>query len=119
MVSILANGPSIKKRRGRKKRHSLGPPAQPKTMKCRRSRRHVTGEALGHRDAAVKASFLKKCLEAGLLTELFEQIQQNMISIHGRFMAETASESDYEGIETLVFGCGLFKDTLIKLEEGK
>ncbi|XP_038949813.1 histone-lysine N-methyltransferase SETDB2 isoform X8 [Rattus norvegicus] len=112
-----ANGLSIKKRRGRKKRRSLGPPAQPKTMKCRRSRRHVTGEALGQRDAAVKAPFLKKCLEAGLLTELFEQIQQKMISIHGRFMDETASESDYEGIETLVFGCGLFKDTLIKLEE--
>jgi len=47
-------------------------------------------------DAAVKAPFLKKCLEAGLLTELFEQIQQKMISIHGRFMDETASESGTE-----------------------
>ncbi|NP_001014257.1 PHD finger protein 11-like [Rattus norvegicus] len=68
-------------------------------------------------DAAVKASFLKKCLEAGLLTELFEQIQQKMISIHGRFMDDTASESDYEGIKILLFDCGLFKDTLIKFEE--
>eukprot|EP00073_Rattus_norvegicus_P053001 XP_017455385.1 PREDICTED: PHD finger protein 11-like [Rattus norvegicus] len=68
-------------------------------------------------DAAVKASFLKKCLEAGLLTELFEQILQKMISIHGRFMDETASESDYEGIKTLLFDCGLFGDILRKFQE--
>ncbi|XP_028640521.1 PHD finger protein 11 isoform X2 [Grammomys surdaster] len=65
----------------------------------------------------VKAPFLKKCQEAGLLTELFEQILEKMDSIHGRFMDETASESDYEGIETLLFESGLFADTLIKFQE--
>ena len=47
-------------------------------------------------DAAAKASFLKKCQEAGLLTELFEQILEKVDSIHGRFMDETASESGTE-----------------------
>ncbi|XP_021037032.1 PHD finger protein 11 [Mus caroli] len=47
-------------------------------------------------DAAVKAPFLKKCQEAGLLTELFEHILENMDSIHGRLVDETASESGTE-----------------------
>ncbi|GAB1298960.1 PHD finger protein 11 [Apodemus speciosus] len=116
---MSTESPSMKKRRGRKKRLSPGSPAQPKMMKFMRSKRRMTGEPLRHRDAAVKAPFLKKCQEAGLLTELFEQILEKMESIHGRFMDETASESDYEGIETLLFGCGLFKDTLRKFQEVK
>ncbi|XP_052047280.1 PHD finger protein 11A-like [Apodemus sylvaticus] len=68
-------------------------------------------------DAAAKDPFLKKCKEAGLLTELFEQILDKMYSIHGRFMDETASESDYEGIETLLFDSGFFGDTLRKFQE--
>ncbi|XP_052047263.1 PHD finger protein 11-like isoform X5 [Apodemus sylvaticus] len=112
-----ADSPSMKKRRGRKKRLSSGPPTEPKMVKFMRSKRRMTGEPLSHRDAAAKAPFLKKCKEAGLLTELFEQILDKMHSIHGRFMDETASESDYEGIETLLFGCGLFKDILRKFQE--
>jgi histone-lysine N-methyltransferase SETDB2 len=47
-------------------------------------------------DAAVKSPFLKKCQEAGLLTELFEHILENMDSVHGRLVDETASESGTE-----------------------
>ncbi|XP_076787039.1 PHD finger protein 11-like isoform X2 [Arvicanthis niloticus] len=111
-----ADSPSMK-RRGRKKRLSSGPPTQPKKMKLSSSKRHVTEEPHGHTDAAVKAPFLKKCQEAGLLTELFEQILEKMDLIHGRFMDESASESDYEGMETLLFESGLFKDTLIQFQE--
>ena len=68
-------------------------------------------------DATVKAPFLKKCQEAGLLNVLLEYILEKMDLIHGRLLDETASESDYEGIETLLFDCGLFKDTLRKFQE--
>lgn len=112
-----ADDPSMKKKRGKNKRLSSGPPAQPKTMKCSNAKRHMTEEPHGHTDAAVKSPFLKKCQEAGLLTELFEHILENMDSVHGRLVDETASESDYEGIETLLFDCGLFKDTLRKFQE--
>ncbi|XP_031216689.1 PHD finger protein 11-like isoform X2 [Mastomys coucha] len=112
-----ADSPSIKKRRGRKKRLSSDPPTEPKPVKFMRSKRHVTGEPFCHRDAAVKAPFLKKCQEAGLLNELFEQILEKMDSILRRFTDETASESDYEGIQTLLFESGLFEDTLIQFQE--
>nr|XP_034354833.1 PHD finger protein 11-like isoform X1 [Arvicanthis niloticus] len=111
------DSPSMKKRRGRKKRLSSGPHTQPKPVKSMRSKRQVAVEPLGHRDAAVKAPFLKKCQEVGLLTELFEQILEKMDLIPERLTDETVSESDYERIENLLFGCGLFKDTLIKFQE--
>ncbi|GAB1298959.1 PHD finger protein 11 [Apodemus speciosus] len=113
-----AESPSMKKKRGRKKCLSPGSLHRPKKMKFSSSKRHMTEAPHGHTDAAVKAPFLKKCQEAGLLTELFEQILEKMDSIHGRFMDETASESDYEGIETLLFDCRLFGDTLRKFQEG-
>ncbi|XP_036014474.1 PHD finger protein 11 family member isoform X2 [Mus musculus] len=69
------------------------------------------------RDATVKAPFLKKCQEAGLLNVLLEYILEKMDLIHGRLLDETASESDYEGIETLLFESGLFEDTLIQFQE--
>ncbi|XP_052047270.1 PHD finger protein 11-like isoform X8 [Apodemus sylvaticus] len=110
-----ADSPSMKKKRGRKKRLSPGPPTEPKKMKFSSSKRHMMEEPDDR--TAAKASFLKKCQEAGLLTELFEQILEKVDSIHRRFMDETASESDYEGIETLLFDCGLFGDTLRKFQE--
>ncbi|XP_063130942.1 PHD finger protein 11-like isoform X4 [Rattus norvegicus] len=111
-----ADSPSVKKT-GKKKSLSSGPPTEPKKMKFSSFKRLMKEEPHGHKDAAVKAPFLKKCLEAGLLTELFEQILEKMDSIHGRFMDETASESDYEGIKTLLFDCGLFGDILRKFQE--
>ncbi|XP_031216983.1 PHD finger protein 11A-like [Mastomys coucha] len=69
------------------------------------------------RYAVVKATFLKKCREGGLLNELSEKILEKMDSILGRLMNETASESDYEGIQTLLFESGLFEDTLIQFQE--
>ncbi|NP_001406817.1 PHD finger protein 11-like [Rattus norvegicus] len=111
-----ADSPSVKKT-GKKKSLSSGPPTEPKKMKFSSFKRLMKEEPHGHKEAAVKAPFLKKCLEAGLLTELFEQILEKMDSIHGRFMDETASESDYEGIEILLFDCGLFGDILRKFQE--
>ncbi|CAO2591168.1 PHD finger protein 11A [Lemmus lemmus] len=68
-------------------------------------------------DSSVKVPFLKKCKEAGLLNELFEGIVEKLDSIHEKLLNETASESDYEDIETLIFDCGVFEDTLIKFQK--
>ncbi|EPY81647.1 PHD finger protein 11-like protein [Camelus ferus] len=67
-------------------------------------------------DAIVKATFLKKCKEAGLLNTLFEEILDKLHSIQGRLMDETTSESDYEEIGTSLFDCRLFEDTLVNLQ---
>ncbi|XP_055282098.1 PHD finger protein 11 isoform X2 [Moschus berezovskii] len=69
-----------------------------------------------HTDAIVKAAFLKKCKEAGLLDVLFEEILDKLHLIQERLMDETTAESDYEEIGTLLFDCRLFEDTLVNFQ---
>lgn len=47
-------------------------------------------------DAIVKVAFLKKCKEAGLLNDLFEEISQKLHLIQERLMDENISESGTE-----------------------
>lgn len=115
-VSILAESPSLLKKRGRKKLFPSGTPEQP-PKKLGRPKKHVTEEPLSHKDVTGHIPFLKKCKEAGLLNELFEGILEKLDSIQGKLLNETASESDYEDIDTLLFDCELFEDTLIKFQE--
>lgn len=51
-------------------------------------------------DATVKVDFLKKCKEAGLLDDFFEEILDKLHLIQERLMDETTSES---GTETVKF----------------
>ncbi|XP_028726226.1 PHD finger protein 11 isoform X1 [Peromyscus leucopus] len=112
-TSQSAESPSLQKRTAKKKRLPSGSPEQsPKKFK-----RRMRKEPGSHRDATAKVPFLKKCKEAGLLTELFEGILEKLDSIQGKLLSETASESDYEEIDTLLFDSGLFEDTLIKFQE--
>ncbi|XP_055398128.1 histone-lysine N-methyltransferase SETDB2 isoform X7 [Bubalus kerabau] len=69
-----------------------------------------------HTDAIVKAAFLKKCKEAGLLDTLFEEILDKLHLIQERLMDETTAESDYEEIGTSLFDCRLFEDTLVNFQ---
>ncbi|XP_060250326.1 histone-lysine N-methyltransferase SETDB2 isoform X9 [Ovis aries] len=69
-----------------------------------------------HTDAIVKAAFLKKCKEAGLLDALFEEILDKLHLIQERLMDETTAESDYEDIGTSLFDCRLFEDTLVNFQ---
>lgn len=69
-----------------------------------------------HTDAIVKAAFLKKCKEAGLLDALFEEILDKLHLIQERLMDETTAESDYEEIGTSLFDCRLFEDTLVNFQ---
>ncbi|KAF6376614.1 PHD finger protein 11 [Rhinolophus ferrumequinum] len=69
-----------------------------------------------HTDAVVKVAFLKKCKEAGLLNDLFQEILDKLHLIQERLMDETASESDYEEIGTSLFDCRLFEDTFVHFQ---
>ncbi|XP_031322281.1 histone-lysine N-methyltransferase SETDB2 isoform X3 [Camelus dromedarius] len=104
------------KRRG-KKRASTGNHIQPlERMTLNRFVKQMKEKDGRPTDAIVKATFLKKCKEAGLLNTLFEEILDKLHSIQGRLMDETTSESDYEEIGTSLFDCRLFEDTLVNLQ---
>ncbi|KAL6067292.1 hypothetical protein STEG23_006130 [Scotinomys teguina] len=93
--------------------HNYQGPVKVPPKKLGRFKRHMTEE----KDAIARVPFLKKCKEAGLLNELFEGILEKLDSIQGKLLNETASESDYEEIDTLLFDSGLFEDTLMKFQE--
>ncbi|XP_059129528.1 histone-lysine N-methyltransferase SETDB2 isoform X2 [Peromyscus eremicus] len=115
-TSQSAESPSLQKGKGKKKCLPSGSPEQP-PKKLGRFKRRMREEPRSHRDATAKVPFLKKCKEAGLLNELFEGILEKLDSIQGKLLSETASESDYEEIDTLLLDSGLFEDTLIKFQE--
>lgn len=66
----------------------------------------------------MKTGFLKKCKEAGLLNDLFEEILDKLHLIQERLMGDTASDSDHEEIETSLFDCKLFEDTFVNFQAG-
>ncbi|OWK00750.1 PHF11 [Cervus elaphus hippelaphus] len=77
---------------------------------------HYSEQTKPRHDAIVKAAFLKKCKEAGLLDALFEEILDKLHLIQERLMDETTAESDYEEIGTSLFDCRLFEDTLVNFQ---
>uniref|UniRef100_A0A8C6FNN1 PHD-type domain-containing protein n=1 Tax=Moschus moschiferus TaxID=68415 RepID=A0A8C6FNN1_MOSMO len=101
----------VKRKRGRPKRLSTGNQVQPPERMA--LKKEKDGK---HTDAIVKAAFLKKCKEAGLLDVLFEEILDKLHLIQERLMDETTAESDYEEIGSLLFDCRLFEDTLVNFQ---
>ncbi|XP_036106231.1 histone-lysine N-methyltransferase SETDB2 isoform X4 [Molossus molossus] len=118
MIHISAHFSGVKRKRERKKGLSTRNSVQlPEPMILNRSIKPMKEEDVRHTDAGVKVAFLKKCKEAGLLSDLFEEILRKLHLIHDRIMEETTSESDYEEIGTSLFDCRLFEDTFVHFQE--
>ncbi|XP_077014303.1 histone-lysine N-methyltransferase SETDB2 isoform X2 [Tamandua tetradactyla] len=67
-------------------------------------------------ETIMKAAFLKKCKEAGLLNDLIEELLDKLVFIQERLMDDITSEEDYEEIGTSLFDCRLFEDTFVKFQ---
>ncbi|EFB25314.1 hypothetical protein PANDA_007745, partial [Ailuropoda melanoleuca] len=107
----------VKRKRGRKKRLSTDIHVQPpETLTLDRFITQMKEEDGRHTDATVKIDFLRKCKEAGLLNDLFEEILDKLHLIQERLMRDTASDSDYEEIGTSLFDCKLFEDTFVNFQ---
>ncbi|KAM5311137.1 PHD finger protein 11 isoform 1-T2 [Glossophaga mutica] len=119
----------MERKRGKKKGLSTSIPekfSEPMTVDKSTKEMKENGR---NTDAIVKAAFLKKCKDAGLLNDLFEEILDRLDSIQERLMDETTSESgalweaqvpfihtDYEEIGTSLFDCRLFEDTFVNFQ---
>ncbi|KAK1342138.1 hypothetical protein QTO34_016895, partial [Cnephaeus nilssonii] len=105
-------------RKRKKKDHSTSTLLQaPKLITVNRSEKQMEEEDSKHTDAIMKVAFLKKCKEAGLLNDLFEEILQKLHLIQERLMEENISESDYEEIGTSLFDCRLFEDAFVSFQK--
>uniref|UniRef100_K9J0A1 Putative transcription factor tcf20 n=1 Tax=Desmodus rotundus TaxID=9430 RepID=K9J0A1_DESRO len=130
MTPRQAHFSRVKRKRGKKKGLLTSIPVQlPEPMILSQSTKQIKEEDGRNIDAVVKAAFLKKCKDAGLLNDLFEEILDKLHSIQERLMDETTSESgalwearvpfiraDYEEIGTSLFDCRLFEDTFVNFQ---
>ncbi|XP_058404117.1 histone-lysine N-methyltransferase SETDB2 isoform X2 [Diceros bicornis minor] len=106
----------VKRKRRRKKRLSADIQVQsPEAAAFNRGIKQMH-EDDRHTDAIVKVAFLKKCKEAGLLNDLFEEILDKLHLIQQRLMDKTTSESDYEEIGTSLLDCRLFDDIFVNFQ---
>ncbi|MBZ3890629.1 PHD finger protein 11 [Sciurus carolinensis] len=107
----------VKGKRGRKKSLPTGIHVlPPETTPFNRFVKPMKEKHSSYPDAIVKMPFLKKCKEAGLLNDLFEEILDKLHLIQERLMDETTSESEYEEIGTSLFDCRLFEDTFVNFQ---
>ncbi|XP_006837761.1 PREDICTED: PHD finger protein 11 [Chrysochloris asiatica] len=114
---ITENGKFSGMKRKREKKKCLTTDIQqPDAMTCNKLITHMKEEPGRHSDVVLKASFLKKCKEAGLLNDLFEEILDKLHLIQERLMNETTSESEFEEIGTSLFDCRLFEDTFVNFQ---
>ncbi|XP_015998603.2 PHD finger protein 11 isoform X4 [Rousettus aegyptiacus] len=116
-ASKQAHFSRVKRKRRGMKSLSTGIPIQlSKPITLNRPIKQMPEEDGRHTDTIVKVAFLKKCKEAGLLNDLFEEILDKLHLIQERLMDETTSESDYEEIGTSLFDCRLFEDTFVNFQ---
>nr|KAF6374926.1 PHD finger protein 11 [Pipistrellus kuhlii] len=105
-------------RKRKKKDHSTSINLQvPKLLTENKSEKQMEEEDGNHTDAIMKVAFLKKCKEAGLINDLFEEILQKLNLIQERLVEENISESDYEEIGTSLFDCRLFEDAFVNFQK--
>ncbi|XP_004433724.1 PREDICTED: PHD finger protein 11 [Ceratotherium simum simum] len=115
-ITQNADFSGVKRKRRRKKRLSADIQVQsPEAAAFNRGIKQMH-EDDRHTDAIVKVAFLKKCKEAGLLNDLFEEILDKLHLIQQRLMDKTTSESDYEEIGTSLLDCRLFDDIFVNFQ---
>ncbi|XP_058526761.1 histone-lysine N-methyltransferase SETDB2 isoform X2 [Ochotona princeps] len=110
-AQAVTQSDAFPRKRGRKKHLSVD--NHELTREIPTSSRQIMEESRRDTDAVVKADFLKKCKEAGLLNELFEELLDKLYLVQAKLMDNNTSESEYEDIGTSLFDCGFFEDTIL------
>ncbi|NWH75023.1 PHF11 protein, partial [Piaya cayana] len=66
----------------------------------------------------VQIDFLRKCKQAGLLDDIFEEMLDTLHLAHEKLMDDNTSESEYEETVISLFDCGLFENILTNIHSG-
>ncbi|NXL92948.1 PHF11 protein, partial [Alectura lathami] len=66
----------------------------------------------------VRIDFLRKCKQAGLLDDIFEEMLDTLHLAQGKLMDDNTSESEYEETVMSLFDCGLFENILTNIHSG-
>ncbi|XP_044301163.1 PHD finger protein 11 [Varanus komodoensis] len=66
----------------------------------------------------VRTDFLRKCKQAGLLDEIFEEMLDTLHLAQEKLMDDNTSEAEYEETVISLFDCGLFENILTAAHSG-
>ncbi|NXJ18107.1 PHF11 protein, partial [Dicrurus megarhynchus] len=77
------------------------------------------GQREGHRDLqAIRIDFVRKCKQAGLLDDIFEEMLDTLHLAQEKLMDDNTSETEYEETVMALFDCGLFENILTNIHSG-
>ncbi|NXW05677.1 PHF11 protein, partial [Fregetta grallaria] len=66
----------------------------------------------------VRIDFLRKCKQAGLLDDIFEEMLDTLHLAQEKLMDDNTSEAEYEETVMSLFDCGLFENILTNIHSG-
>ncbi|XP_068021391.1 PHD finger protein 11 isoform X1 [Melanerpes formicivorus] len=66
----------------------------------------------------VQIDFVRKCKQAGLLDDIFEEMLDTLHLAQEKLMDDNTSETEYEETVTSLFDCGLFENILTNVHSG-
>ncbi|NXT39507.1 PHF11 protein, partial [Pelecanoides urinatrix] len=66
----------------------------------------------------VQIDFLRKCKQAGLLDDIFEEMLDTLHLAQEKLMDDNTSETEYEETVMSLFDCGLFENILTNIHSG-
>ncbi|KFV62155.1 PHD finger protein 11, partial [Dryobates pubescens] len=67
----------------------------------------------------VQIDFVRKCKQAGLLDDIFEEMLDTLHLAQEKLMDDNTSETEYEATVTSLFDCGLFENILTNVHSGR
>ncbi|NXK81923.1 PHF11 protein, partial [Amazona guildingii] len=68
--------------------------------------------------STVRIDFLRKCKQAGLLDDIFEEMLDTLHLAQEKLMDDNTSETEYEETVMSLFDCGLFENILTNIHSG-
>ncbi|NXG27215.1 PHF11 protein, partial [Dromaius novaehollandiae] len=66
----------------------------------------------------IRIDFLRKCKQAGLLDDIFEEMLDTLHLAQEKLMDDNTSETEYEETVMSLFDCGLFENILTNIHSG-
>ncbi|NWJ01309.1 PHF11 protein, partial [Crypturellus undulatus] len=66
----------------------------------------------------IRIDFLRKCKQAGLLDEIFEEMLDTLHLAQEKLMDDNTPETEYEETVMSLFDCGLFENILTNIHSG-
>ncbi|NXE87819.1 PHF11 protein, partial [Menura novaehollandiae] len=66
----------------------------------------------------VRIDFVRKCKQAGLLDDIFEEMLDTLHLAQEKLMDDNTSETEYEETVMSLFDCGLFENVLTNIHSG-